>query len=88
MTIHALAWEGHQVMKRLLIELEANGKSTKQWAAKLYVKTENTWHHVQEEEEILFKKCMKVFSKEEAEEIGREIQAFKKGKSQVPAPIL
>ncbi len=74
-------------MKHLLIELEANGKSKKQWGAKLYVKTETTWHHVQEEEEILFKKCMNVFSKAEAEEIGREIQAFKNGKSQVPASI-
>lgn len=83
-TLEAL--EEHRVMKHLLIELEANGKGTEQWAAKLYVLIENTKHHVKEEEEILFKQCMKVFSKAEAEEIGREIQAFKKGRSPKPAP--
>ena len=39
---------------------------------------ENTEHHVKEEEENLFKKCRNVFTDEEAEEIGKEIQAMKK----------
>lgn len=43
---------------------------------------ENTDHHVKEEEENLFKKCKKVFSKVEAEEIGKEILALKKNLAQ------
>jgi hemerythrin superfamily protein len=78
-TLEAL--EEHKVMKHLLKELEANQKGTEQWAAKLSVLMENTEHHVKEEEENLFKKCRKVFSDAEAEEIGAEIQAMKKGLS-------
>jgi hypothetical protein len=72
------AIEEHKVMKHLLKELGANQKGTEQWAAKLSVLKENTEHHVKEEEENLFKKCRKLFSNEEAEEIGKEIQVMKK----------
>lgn len=82
---HLFVMEEDKVMKHLLIVLEANGKGTKQWAAKLYVKMEDRWHHVQEEEGLLEKR-MKVFSQAEAEEIGLEIQAFNHGKSSDPAP--
>jgi hemerythrin superfamily protein len=76
------AIEEHKVMKHLLKELASNQKGTEQWAAKLSVLMENTDHHVKEEEENLFKKCKKVFSKEEAEEIGKEILAMKKNLAQ------
>jgi hemerythrin-like domain-containing protein len=75
-TLEAL--EEHKVMKHLLKSLAADDKGTEQWAAKLSVLIENTEHHVKEEEGDLFEKCRKVFSPEEAEEIGREIQLFKK----------
>lgn len=75
-TLEAL--EEHKVMKHLLKGLDANQKGTEQWAAKLSVLMENTEHHVKEEEENLFKKCRLVFTDEEAEQIGKEIQAMKK----------
>jgi hypothetical protein len=67
-------------MKHLLIELEANGKRTEQWAAKLYVRVENSKLRVKEEEEIHFMRTMQALSKTKAEEIGREIQVLKNGR--------
>jgi hypothetical protein len=71
-------------MKHLLLELEANEKSTEKWAAKVYVLMDNTKHHLKDEEEIPFSKCATVLSQEETEEIGREIQVFKNGQSRKP----
>lgn len=71
------AIEEHGVVKTLLAELEADPKDTEQWGAKLKVLKEIVEHHVEEEEDELFKKAQKVLSKEEAEEIGREVEAYK-----------
>jgi hypothetical protein len=70
-----------KVMKHLLLELEANEKGAGKWAAKVYVLMDNTKHHLKDEEDIPFSKCVTVLSQEEAEEIGREIQVFKNGQS-------
>jgi hemerythrin superfamily protein len=74
-TLEAL--EEHKVVKTLLAELDADAKDTEEWAAKLKVLQENVEHHVEEEEDELFKKAQKVLSNEEAESIAEEIASFK-----------
>ncbi|MEO6094478.1 MAG: hemerythrin domain-containing protein [Fibrobacteria bacterium] len=71
------ALEEHRVVKRLLKELDANQKGTKEWAAKLKVLQENVEHHVEEEEGELFEKAEDVLSKEQAEEIAEQVEDFK-----------
>ena len=74
-TLEAL--EEHKVVKTLLAELDADPKDTEEWSAKLKVLKENVEHHVEEEEGEMFKKAKSVLSKEDAEAIGEEIEAFK-----------
>ena len=71
------SYEEHKVVKRLLAELDTDAKNTEQWAAKLKVLRENVEHHVEEEEDELFKKARKVLSEEDAVEIAEDIEEFK-----------
>lgn len=71
------AIEEHKVVKDLLEELVLEPKGTSEWTAKLAVFKENLEHHIQEEEGPLFSKCKKALSKEDAEEIGETIAAYK-----------
>jgi hemerythrin superfamily protein len=77
------AIEEHKVVKRLLKELDANLKDTKDWAAKLKVLQENVEHHVEEEEGELFDKAKRILDDAEAESIGEEIEAFKTEQSEM-----
>jgi len=69
--------EEHNVVKKLLIELDEDPKGTEEWAAKLKVLQENVEHHVKEEEGEMFKKAKKVLSDEEAEAIADDVESFK-----------
>ena len=60
----------HHVVKVLLRELDAMGVTSETWTAKLKVLKENVEHHVEEEEEDMFKKAREVLSKEQLEELG------------------
>jgi hemerythrin superfamily protein len=71
------AIEEHKVVKKLLKELEANKKDSKEWAAKLKVLQENVEHHVEEEEGELFEKAEEILDEDESERIAEEIEAFK-----------
>jgi iron-sulfur cluster repair protein YtfE (RIC family) len=72
------AYEEHNLVKKLLRELEAEPKDDEQWTAKFTVLKENVEHHVEEEEGELFKKARKVLGKERSEEIGTRIQEAKR----------
>ena len=75
------AYEEHNVVKQLLTELEAEPKDDETWTAKFTVLKENVEHHVEEEEGEMFKKARKVLSKEEADELGAQLEeAKRKGK--------
>jgi len=67
----------HHVVKVLLRELDAMGVTSETWTAKLKVLKENVEHHVEEEEEDMFKKARTVLSKEQLEELGTLIQQEK-----------
>ncbi|MCA1566477.1 MAG: hemerythrin domain-containing protein [Acidobacteria bacterium] len=60
----------HHVVKVLLRELDAMAVGSETWTAKLKVLKENVEHHVEEEEEEMFKKAREVLSKEQLEELG------------------
>ena len=75
LTLEAI--EEHKVVKTLLSELESEAKGTEEWAAKLKVLKENVEHHVEEEEGELFKLARTILSKEDADAVAEEIEAFK-----------
>lgn len=75
-------YEEHHVIKVLLGELSETSPDTEQWGAKLKVLKENVEHHVEEEEDDMFKTAREVFSKEKFEELGARMEAEKKAQMQ------
>ena len=70
------AYEEHRVVKDLLAELAA-AKPGDKWDAKFMVLKENVEHHIDEEENDLFKKAKDVLSTEQAEALGDQMAAEK-----------
>jgi hypothetical protein len=68
----------HHVVKVLLRELEAMEVTSETWTAKLKVLKENVEHHVEEEEDEMFKKARTVLSTDQLEELGALIEQEKK----------
>jgi hemerythrin-like domain-containing protein len=79
------AFEEHRLVKQLLEELEASDKGTEQWTAKFTVLKENIEHHVEEEEDEMFKKARKVLSEEDVETLGTRMEAAKTEESKAAA---
>lgn len=75
-------YEEHHVIKTLLGELAETPADTEQWGAKLKVLKENVEHHVEEEEDDMFKTAREVFTKEKFEELGARMEAEKKAQMQ------
>jgi iron-sulfur cluster repair protein YtfE (RIC family) len=75
-------YEEHHVVKMLLEELTTTPVDTEQWTAKLKVLKENVEHHVEEEEDEMFKSAREVLSKEKAQELGARMQAEKEKQQQ------
>ena len=71
------AFEEHKVVKRLLSELETLPKDDEKWGAKLKVLKENVEHHVEEEEDEMFKDARKVLTEEQIEELGTRMKEAK-----------
>lgn len=74
------AYEEHDVVKKLLRELGRAKTANEEWEAKAKVLQENVEHHVEEEENELFKKASAALSREEIEELGEELAAEKNRK--------
>jgi len=68
----------HHVVKVLLGELNSMGAGSEVWTAKLKVLQENVEHHVEEEEDDMFKSARQVLSKERLEELGAQMEQEKK----------
>ena len=79
------AYEEHNVVKSLLKELSKARSADDEWDAKAKVLRENVEHHVEEEENELFKKASKALSKEEIETLGEEMQSEKERKQRTGA---
>ena len=74
------AYEEHNVVKKLLQELSRAKTAGEEWQAKTKVLQENVEHHVEEEENELFKKASAVLSEEELAELGEQLAAEKNRK--------
>jgi len=70
-------YEEHHVVKILLSELASMPVDTEKWTAKLKVLKENVEHHVEEEEDEMFKSVRKILTKEEINNLGARMEAEK-----------
>ena len=73
----AEALEEHQEAKLLLDELEELGADDHDFGSKLQQLMEAVEHHVEEEEGEMFPKIQKVFTEDELEELGRDLEMAK-----------
>lgn len=70
-------YEEHNVAKRLLEEMAMMDVTSEVWTAKLKVLKESVEHHVEEEEQEMFKDAREALSKEEIEALGTRLAAKK-----------
>ncbi len=71
------AYEEHHVVDTIMSELEQTPVDDETWAAKLTVMKENLEHHIEEEEDDMFKKARQVMDEAELEELGERMAARK-----------
>jgi iron-sulfur cluster repair protein YtfE (RIC family) len=74
------AYEEHAAVKKLLRELSRGRNANDEWQAKAKVLQENVEHHVDEEENELFKQARQALSDEEIEELGTQLALEKQRK--------
>lgn len=67
----------HQVVERLLLDIEQTEPSDEKWLAKVTVLQELIEHHVKEEEKEIFKMARETFEKDELEQMGEQFEARK-----------
>jgi hemerythrin-like domain-containing protein len=79
------AYEEHAVVKTLLKELGRARTANDEWEAQAKVLQENVEHHVEEEENELFKKADSALSEEELEDLTERMIAEKSLKAGRPA---
>ena len=77
------AYEEHDIVKNLIVEMEDEEIGSDVWEAKLKVMKENVEHHVTEEEEELFPEAEDVLSEEQLEQLAQSIIEAKE--NQAPA---
>jgi iron-sulfur cluster repair protein YtfE (RIC family) len=70
-------YEEHHVVDMIMAELEATPVTDETWAAKLTVTKENLEHHIEEEEDQMFKQARQVMDPDELEELGDRLVARK-----------
>jgi hemerythrin superfamily protein len=74
----AESYEEHHFVDTVKAELQDTPFEAEEWAAKFKVMMENVEHHAFEEEEgKLFPKVQKIFTKDELEEMGTEMEELK-----------
>ncbi len=64
-------YEEHDVVNRIMGELEGLPYDDEAWGPTAKVMTENLEHHIEEEEGEMFRDARQVFDEEELEELGR-----------------
>jgi hemerythrin superfamily protein len=72
------AFEEHHVVDQIVGELEATPVSDETWGAKLTVMKENLEHHIEEEEDEMFKQARQLIGRTELEQLGERMAARKK----------
>lgn len=71
------AYEEHALVKKLLRELSRARTPNEEWEAKAKVLQENVEHHVEEEENELFKKAQAALGDEAIESLGQRLEMAK-----------
>jgi hypothetical protein len=67
----------HQVVERLLADVEQTDPTDEKWLAKVTVLKELIEHHVKEEESEIFKTARKTFDKAQLDEMGGRFETRK-----------
>ena len=78
---HDIVLEGyqeHHVADLILDELLELPADSEMWQPTVKVLQENIEHHIEEEEDDMFKKARKILSEQELEELGARMEAVKK----------
>jgi hemerythrin-like domain-containing protein len=70
-------FEEHHVADLLIRELRAVATNDEQWGAKFKVLKENIEHHIQEEEDQMFRAARRIFSRDELRELGERMLAVR-----------
>ena len=78
------AYEEHHVVDVVMAEISQVPYDDETWGAKLTVMKENVEHHIEEEEDEMFKQARQVFGSDELEELGSRMQARKDELSSSP----
>jgi iron-sulfur cluster repair protein YtfE (RIC family) len=71
------AYEEHHVVDTIMSELEQTPVSDETWGAKLTVMKENLEHHIEEEEDEMFRQARRVMDQSELSELGDRMAARK-----------
>jgi hypothetical protein len=71
-------YEEHHLVNEIMAELEETPVDDEKWGAKFSVMKENVEHHIEEEEDEMFKKARQVLDKEQIEALGERMAALKK----------
>jgi hemerythrin-like domain-containing protein len=67
----------HQVVERLLMDIEQTEPADEKWLAKVTVLQELVGHHVKEEESEIFKAARKTFDRKELDTMGERFEQAK-----------
>ena len=70
-------YEEHHVVDMVMAEIEGLPFDDEKWGAKFKVMKENIEHHIEEEEDQMFKQARQVFDEEELKALGEQMRARK-----------
>jgi hemerythrin-like domain-containing protein len=70
-------YEEHHVVDEVMAEIADTPIDDETWSAKAKVMVENVRHHIQEEEQDMFRKARAAFNREELEALGERMQRRK-----------
>src|SRR6187551_1840744 len=71
------AYEEHHVVDQVMAEIDGLPFDDETWGAKLSVMKENVEHHIEEEEDQMWKQARQVFDDSELEQLGARMEARK-----------
>jgi hemerythrin-like domain-containing protein len=71
------AYEEHHVVDMVMAEIEGVPYDDERWGAKFKVMKENIEHHIEEEENEMFKQARQVFDDDELEALGEQMRVRK-----------
>jgi hemerythrin-like domain-containing protein len=71
------AYEEHHVVDMVMAEIESVPYDDERWGAKFKVMKENIDHHIEEEENEMFKQARQVFDDDELEALGEQTRVRK-----------